>query len=237
MIRRLGAAGGLAAVMVLSTAGPAAADNCGGLTDCLPTAKSLLIALGAVLVIAGVVAMGFGGAVLLGAAMGGGGLAGGLSLAGGGVIASAGAISVTSAIEITAAGALATTSGVMMANAADSSGSPGSSPQKGSSGAQPSGGGADPFKGGGTPRASDIARWAESKGWTRTQTPNGPVKYIDENGIPRVTIKQGSPRTPGSETPHVELRDPTGRRIDPSGNPVSRRSPANHSPIDWDWSP
>ena len=92
----------------------------------------------------------------------------------------------------------------------------------------------NPFEGGDTPKASDVARWAEDQGWSRTQTPTGPVKYMDENGVPRVTIKRGSPRTPGSEDPHVELRDATGQRVDPSGNPVTRRSPANHTPIDWD---
>jgi hypothetical protein len=93
----------------------------------------------------------------------------------------------------------------------------------------------DPFQTGTTPKASDIAGWAERQGWTRAQTPTGPIKYVDENGITRVTIKQGSPRTPGSEQPHVELRDASGQRVDPSGNPVTRRSPENHTPIDWDF--
>lgn len=94
--------------------------------------------------------------------------------------------------------------------------------------------GGSPLQSGGVAKASDVARWAEGQGWTRSRTPTGPVKYVDENGIPRVTIKQGSPRTPGSEQPHVELRDATGQRVDPWGNPVVRRSPANHTPIDWD---
>jgi hypothetical protein len=55
-------------------------------------------------------------------------------------------------------------------------------------------------------KASDIVRWAESRGWKFGQTENGPIKYFDENGVPRVTIKRGSARTPGSENPHVELR-------------------------------
>jgi hypothetical protein len=50
------------------------------------------------------------------------------------------------------------------------------------------------------------------------------------------TIKMGSARTPGSVLPHVELRDATGQRVDPWGNPVLRRSAANHTPIDWDLS-
>ena len=49
-----------------------------------------------------------------------------------------------------------------------------------------------------------------------------------------MTLKQGSARTPGSEHPHVELRNADGVRIDPHGNPVNRKSPANHTPIDWD---
>jgi hypothetical protein len=58
--------------------------------------------------------------------------------------------------------------------------------------------------------------------------------YIDKNGIRRLAIKKGSSRTPGSEDPHVEVWDPGGRRIDASGQPVSKRSPGNHTPIDWD---
>jgi hypothetical protein len=121
-----------AALAVLATAGPALADNCGTLTDCLPSAKGLLIALAAVLIIAGVVAIGFGGAALLAAAFGGGGLA----LAGGGVISAAGAISVSAAAEITAAGAIATTTGVMMASAADGTGGPAGPSQGGPGGGQ-----------------------------------------------------------------------------------------------------
>jgi len=83
-------------------------------------------------------------------------------------------------------------------------------------------------------KASAWVKWAEDQGWTRTQTPDGPIKYVDENGVVRLTIKKGSPRTPGSNAPHVEIRDPTGRRVDPAGNPVLRRSPDNHTPIDWD---
>jgi hypothetical protein len=92
----------------------------------------------------------------------------------------------------------------------------------------------DLFKGR-TPKASQLEECADSQGWTKTQTPGGPPKYVDENGIVRMTIKEGSPRTPGSEAPHVELRDATGQRIDPNGNPVTRRSEGNHTPIVWDW--
>jgi PPE-repeat protein len=60
-----------------------------------------------------------------------------------------------------------------------------------------------------TPKASELEEYALSQGWTKTQTPGGPPKYVVENGIVRMTIKEGSPRTPGSETPHVELRDAT----------------------------
>lgn len=49
-----------------------------------------------------------------------------------------------------------------------------------------------------------------------------------------MTIKQGSARTPGSENPHVELRNEQGQRIDSQGNPITRRSPGNHTPIEWD---
>jgi hypothetical protein len=91
------------------------------------------------------------------------------------------------------------------------------------------------FAAGAKPNASELERYALSQGWTKTQTPTGPPKYIDENGVVRMTIKQGSPRTPGSEHPHVELRDASGQRIDPFGNPVTRHSPENHTPIEWDW--
>jgi hypothetical protein len=60
--------------------------------------------------------------------------------------------------------------------------------------------------------ASDVVKWAENQGWSQTQTPTGPIKFVDENGVVRVTIKKGSPRTPGSETPHIELRDAAGQR-------------------------
>lgn len=90
------------------------------------------------------------------------------------------------------------------------------------------------FDQGTPPKASDLARYAESKGWTKQQTPNGPPKYVDDNGIVRMTIKEGSGRAPGSENPHVELRNEDGVRIDPQGNPVTRKSLGNHTPITWD---
>jgi hypothetical protein len=86
----------------------------------------------------------------------------------------------------------------------------------------------------GPPKASDLEKYAQEQGWTRSQTPNGPIKYTDENGAVRMTIKRGSPRAPGSGSPHVELRNGDGVRTDPYGNPVTRKSPANHTPITWD---
>jgi hypothetical protein len=94
---------------------------------------------------------------------------------------------------------------------------------------------AELFASGAKPKASELEDYALSQGWTKTQTPNGPPKYVDENGVVRMTIKQGSPRTPGGEQPHVELRDASGQRVDPFGNPVTRTSPDNHTPIEWDW--
>jgi hypothetical protein len=76
-----------------------------------------------------------------------------------------------------------------------------------------------------------LRRYAESQGWTRQQSATGPEKWVDENGVVRITIKKGSSRTPGSENPHVEIRDATGQRIDPFGNEVSKRSSGNHTPI------
>lgn len=83
-------------------------------------------------------------------------------------------------------------------------------------------------------KASDLAKVAESQGWRRVQNPNGPVKYVDANDVTRLTLKSGSARAPGSNFPHVEIRDAAGQRVDPYGNPVSRRSPGNHTRIDWD---
>lgn len=82
--------------------------------------------------------------------------------------------------------------------------------------------------------ASGLVKWSEAQGFKRTQTAGGPIKYVDGNGVVRVTIKQGSSRAPGSGAPHVEWRNASGQRVDAGGNPVTRRSPENHTPIDWD---
>lgn len=85
-----------------------------------------------------------------------------------------------------------------------------------------------------TPAASEIVAWAEAQGFSLTQTATGPMKFVDANGVVRVTVKRGSSRAPGSGNPHVELRDASGQRIDPMGNAVTRKSPGNHTPIEWD---
>ena len=90
------------------------------------------------------------------------------------------------------------------------------------------------FGNGSKPNASDLKKYAENQGWTYSRTENGPIKYTDENGVVRITIKQGSPRSPGSSNPHVELRNSSGQRIDPQGNPVTRKSTGNHTPINYD---
>jgi filamentous hemagglutinin len=90
------------------------------------------------------------------------------------------------------------------------------------------------FKTGRPPKASELKQYAEAQGWKPTQTDGGPLKYIDENGIARVTIKQGSSRAPGSSDPHVELKSAIGQRTDAFGNPVARKSLGNHMPIDYD---
>lgn len=84
------------------------------------------------------------------------------------------------------------------------------------------------------PKASDFKLWAELKDWQPIQTPQGPLKYVDENGVARLTLKQGSSRTPGSNYPHVELRNTDSQRIDIWGNHVTRKSPGNHTRIQWD---
>lgn len=33
---------------------------------------------------------------------------------------------------------------------------------------------------------------------------------------------------------YMSMRDATGQRIDPYDNPVTRKSPGNHTSIDWD---
>lgn len=65
------------------------------------------------------------------------------------------------------------------------------------------------------PKASDFQMWAESQ-------------------QARLTLKQGTPRAPGSNHPHVELKNAKGSRIDLQGKLVNRKTPANHTPIDWD---
>lgn len=90
------------------------------------------------------------------------------------------------------------------------------------------------FETGRAPKASELKEYAEAQGWKPSQTDGGPLKYVDENGIPRVTIKQGSSRAPGSSDPHVEFKDATGQRTDAFGNPVTRKSPGNHTSIDFD---
>jgi len=90
------------------------------------------------------------------------------------------------------------------------------------------------FEAGRTPKASELKQYAEAQGWKPSQTDGGPLKYVDENGIPRVTIKQGSSRAPGSADPHVEFKDAVGQRTDAFGNPVTRKSPDNHTSIEFD---
>ena len=86
----------------------------------------------------------------------------------------------------------------------------------------------------GSGKASELIDFATRQGWTRSQTATGPIKFVDNNGVTRLTIKSGSPRAPGSNFPHVEVRNAAGQRVDPYGNAVTRRSPGNHTPIEWD---
>lgn len=64
-------------------------------------------------------------------------------------------------------------------------------------------------------KASDLSRVAKSQGWRRVQNPDGPIKYLDDSGVPRLTLKSGTARAPGSNFPHVEIRNAAGRRVDP----------------------
>lgn len=90
------------------------------------------------------------------------------------------------------------------------------------------------FETGRTPKASGLKEFAEAQGWKTSQTGGGPLKYVDENGIPRVTIKQCSSRAPGSSNPYVEFKDATGQRTGAFGNPVTRKSPCNYTSIDFE---
>lgn len=94
----------------------------------------------------------------------------------------------------------------------------------------------DYFAGGRVPTASEIFRFAEVREWKYSKSENGPITFKDENGIKRITLKQGCQRTAGSESPLVEIGDADGVRIYPFGNEVTRKSPGNHTPIDWDLS-
>jgi RHS repeat-associated protein len=83
-------------------------------------------------------------------------------------------------------------------------------------------------------KASELDSFDASQGWTRSRTTNGPIKYTDESGTVRVTIKRVSGRAPGSGSPHVEMRNSAGERVDPYGNAVTRKSPGNHTPVEHD---
>ena len=78
--------------------------------------------------------------------------------------------------------------------------------------------------------------YARKQGWHREQTEGGPEIWKDENNVKRLTIKRGSSRTPGSNNPHVEIRNAQGERIDIDGNLVARKSPKDHTPIEYDLS-
>jgi len=87
---------------------------------------------------------------------------------------------------------------------------------------------------GGSAKASELVEFGQMQGWSRVQSATGPMNFVDENGITRLAIKSGSPNAPGSNFPHVEMRNALGQRIDSFGNPVTRRNPLNHTPIEWD---
>ncbi len=90
------------------------------------------------------------------------------------------------------------------------------------------------FKGGRMAKASELIKYAEKQGWNSVKSVEGPIKFFDKNGINRITIKEGSTRTVGSEFPHIEIRNPSGKRIDPFGNNVSKKSLGNHTKIIYD---
>ena len=90
------------------------------------------------------------------------------------------------------------------------------------------------FQNGRIPKATELREYAKSQGWKPARNENGPLSYVDSNGVKRLTIKQGSSRAPGSATPHVEMRNPLGQRIDSLGRPTNRKSIENHTAIEYD---
>ncbi len=101
-------------------------------------------------------------------------------------------------------------------------------------GAVPSQAGLSQLVASGDARASQLVDYGVARGWTHTQSLNGPIRFVDQNGVVRLTIKSGSARAIGSNFPHVELRNADGIRVDGFGQPVSRREILNHAPIVWD---
>ncbi|GGF99498.1 hypothetical protein GCM10007304_11710 [Rhodococcoides trifolii] len=81
------------------------------------------------------------------------------------------------------------------------------------------------FENGVAPRASELENLARGEGWTRMQSPGDPIKFVDENGVVRVTIKRGSDRAPGSADPHVEIRDASVNEPTRSGIPSHAGAP------------
>ena len=92
----------------------------------------------------------------------------------------------------------------------------------------------DYFKDGRVPKSSELAEHAEKQGWKKTKTENGPITYVDNNGVKRLKIKSGSQRTPGSEFPHVEMRNENNQLIDKFGNKTTKETAENHTPIEHD---
>jgi hypothetical protein len=84
-----------------------------------------------------------------------------------------------------------------------------------------------------TPTREELQDYGRNQGWESRQTEGSPEKYYDVDDNKRLTIKDGSARTPGSEGPHIEAQDRHGQRWDPyDGSDVSKRSPGNHRPFD-----
>ena len=90
------------------------------------------------------------------------------------------------------------------------------------------------FNNGRVAKASELAAFAQRQGWTRVQSATGPMKFVDRNGVARLTLKRGSSRASGSGGPHAEFRNVDNVRIDAFGNPIRRKSKSNHRPIEFD---
>jgi hypothetical protein len=198
--------------------------HCGSLSDCLPSAKGLLAALAAVLIVVGIAAIlfGSGGAATpaVAALLGEGG---GLALAGTGTVGAAGAISSTAA-QLVAEGAAVTVGGMMLAEAAE--GMP-----------EPSGTGSTASSSSGSASAGGDAympqQILDNPSVVRGRSPEEVSKMLDDGlNRPGDPLGSGWTRMPvkkGEGTRWVQTRPNTGRSFS------IERQPQVDEPLHQGW--